>query len=523
VPKSKGRKPKKRANNGRVVMRPVVPLARDAWAPPARGRYEPGRLNSMTEDHLTSLLFSGKAAPDLMVELLPSVLWVYHMTGQRANMCVSGSMILHYAYAQLGIVAEPRAVDLVVSDERTGKRIMYGRPDPYWDGETFFGHCVLWLPGSRRFVDATVEQYPEIRRYKLGPIVGRTAAVGGGPAAQAAIDRGELPPGTHIGVQRNDMLLLYTAVHEDFRDVVTTAPVVRDNIELARRAGINLASHALALWRLPEVVDRIRQAPCPRLHTLLDAIGNAEASVDENGDFRFALASADGHVTNQRLDDIAVPDTAYMSGSLQPLDSSVGRLATSLNSPGVQEILDSVNTQARAVLTFDSAMGSASLPVVLFEPLQAVGISTRAGPSREAQAEAIIQAGFTRFLLDLASGPAHLADWSVRRTATGLELWDAGGIWARAEFEVDDAWLAEAAAHGSVLVIYGVRVGVHAPHGRDTYTESDRQTELQNSRRAGIVAAATIPWTGTPKPPGLLGRLRVHRFRDTRNQQGPRP
>ena len=72
----------------------------------------------------------GQAAPDLMVELLPALLWLDHAAGHPASLCVSGSMTLHHAYAAVGIDAQPRAVDLWVHDERTGARTLYGRPEP---------------------------------------------------------------------------------------------------------------------------------------------------------------------------------------------------------------------------------------------------------------------------------------------------------------------------------------------------------------------------------------------------------
>ena len=44
---------------------------------------------------------------------------------------------------------------------------------------------------------------------------------------------------------------MYTAVDAAYHDVVTEHPVVRDTAPQYRRAGINLASHALTLLRLP--------------------------------------------------------------------------------------------------------------------------------------------------------------------------------------------------------------------------------------------------------------------------------
>lgn len=67
-------------------------------------------------------------------------------------------MTLHYAHQQLGIAAQPRAVDLVVRDNRHGTRVLYGKAEPSWEDDAFHGRCIRWLPGSRRIIDPTVEQ-----------------------------------------------------------------------------------------------------------------------------------------------------------------------------------------------------------------------------------------------------------------------------------------------------------------------------------------------------------------------------
>ncbi len=81
-------------------------------------------------DRIGGLLISGLTPPDLMVELLPPMLWLEHAVGHPRNMCVSSCATLHYAYTALGIETHPRAVDLVVTNRRTDTRTLYGRPDP---------------------------------------------------------------------------------------------------------------------------------------------------------------------------------------------------------------------------------------------------------------------------------------------------------------------------------------------------------------------------------------------------------
>ena len=147
VPKSRGRKPKKSSTRASSRVRSVAAVASD----PRRGTYDVGTLGQ-TDDAIMGLLLSDRAAPELMVELLLPLLWISGMRGAAANRCVDACMTLHYAYEQLGIIAQPRPVDLVASDNRTGQKTLYGRPDPFWEDDHFNGHCVLWLPGSRRTV-----------------------------------------------------------------------------------------------------------------------------------------------------------------------------------------------------------------------------------------------------------------------------------------------------------------------------------------------------------------------------------
>ncbi|MGH4020710.1 MAG: hypothetical protein ACRDT0_16085 [Pseudonocardiaceae bacterium] len=391
MPKSKGRKPK------RTPRRSDRPARTGTGA--GSGSYTVGLLK-MTDERIASLLLSGRADPDLMVELLLPLLWLYHMSGQPGNACVDGSITLQRAYEQFGISAEPRPVDLVVRD-RSQRLILYGQPEPYWEQDGFRGHCIVWLPGSRRFIDATVEQYPEVRRYRLGPICGRTTGmVQGDEASRAALDRGELVAGSHVAVQRGELTLLYTAVDAAYRDVVTEHPLVRDAAAQYHRAGVNLASHALALLRQPEVIDWIRQAPYPRLHALLDAVGTAEAHVDDDQNYRFLVAGDDGQHQDLLLDEIPLPPMAATPAHPLVLPAARADSAT------VQDTLESVDTQARAEVAEDPTAGDGGLPVVLFEPTTTVGLTLPDGRTTEAQAEAIIRAGFTRFLPDL-DRPRH--------------------------------------------------------------------------------------------------------------------
>lgn len=483
VPKSKKRQPKRRPR------RPGQARSRaDASAEWNTGQADrtPSAVN---EAHITALLDSDRVNPDLLIEMLPPLLWLWHSDALTGNLSVDGSVVLQHAYAQLGIAARVCPVDVVVKHPSNNQHTLYGRPDPCWDDEVFDGHCVVWLPQSGRLVDATVEQFPEVRRHQLGPVVGRAAFTGGSASQVAAMRSGEMPAGMSIPVVRDSgLMVLYTITGPDYRDVVTSSPLVQQTGEQYRRAGVNLASHALTLLRIPAVADRVRRAPYPQLHRLLDTIGRTEFVVDRAGDFFFTIRGDEAE-RSLRLDEISAAD-------VDPVVSrDPGRQLPhfTFDRARIKEIMDDVDTEARVVRHPTAAMGEGSLPVVLVEPRTAVGIQPHGRVAFEAQAEGIIAAGFARFRPECTS-PPQLDSWSVRRTPAGLELWDQGGIWARALLEVDTAWLAAAEAHGTVRVIYGVCVGVRIPSWQSSYTDADREAELLGSRRAGIVAVADIPW-----------------------------
>lgn len=492
MPESKGRKPKKNAKSKKKAKAASGHGNDSASSLRLRPSYAPGKLAG-SEAAVAGLLDSDSTAPDQLVELLLPLLWLAHNTGMPGNLCVDGSMVLHHAYAQFGIIAEPRPVDVVISNQRTGRRTLYGRPDPYWDGHTFHGHCLLHLTGSGRTVDATVEQYPEVRRLRLGPIIGRSVmSVPGSFADSAAMSRGELLDNSHIAVQRQDLMLLYTTTGAEYRNTVTTSPLVRETTPRYRRAGINLASHALTMLRIPEVAAKVRHAPYPRVHALLDAIGTAEFTIDSpSGDFRFAMPVDDGEMS-LRLDDISLPEASAAPARTETPQGAAPEVST--QPEHIQEVLNDVDTEARAVTTPTAAMGEGAAPTVLVEPRRAIAMQSN-GQTSEIQAEMIIAHGFARFHPSWSDPPPLLSAWSLCRTVSGVELWDEGGIWARAQLAPGHAWLDAAAAIGAVQVIYGVRIGVRVPLGR-SYGDAEREHELHTSRREGIVAIATIPWHG---------------------------
>jgi hypothetical protein len=243
------------------------------------------------------------APPEVLPVMLPALWWLHaHMEPGNPgihNRCVDAAFALQVAYRQLGIRAEVLPVDLVVRDER-GNVVMHGSPEPRWDGAMYDGHCILYLPGAQRFVDVTAEQYPQISRFRIGPIVGRL-----GPG-QASV--GALPPaGSTFVVPRQDVLLIYTTASEESRAHLHASPVIEQAKETYRRAGVNLASYTVECLRHPELVERATATPYPRLHALLAALGDAPFDTADDQVWYFKMAGQDGGVRRVRLDELVLP------------------------------------------------------------------------------------------------------------------------------------------------------------------------------------------------------------------------
>ena len=147
--------------------------------------------------------------------------------------------------------------------------------------------------------------------------------------------------------------------------------------------------------------------------------------------------------------------------------------------------------------TFDGSELLEAPPVVLLEPPRSVLMRSPDGSEeKEAQTEAAITLGFTRWLPGLAQ-LRTAGDWTLRRTADGLELIDpTRSVFSRAAVRPDPRWLSAAVSEGSVLVVYGPMLGVRTPPGMTStrYTKPLRRKEFHRCREAGMVAAAMVPY-----------------------------
>lgn len=276
------------------------PRHRDRPVPAPRrpSRYDPGTL-ALAEGHLEHLLEHADG-PTLAVQL-PPLLWVKLAEGRRGNACVDACATLRYAYQQFGITADLVPVGVIVH-ETSGARTQYATDEPFWqDDTTFIGHTVLVLPELDKLVDPTVEQVPVIRALAMGPVIGRIP-----PDGRTALRQG----GSSFGVPREGLLIEYRPVPAGNRQVLTDAPLLVTNAERYRRSGINLATLALDMFRTPGINERLRRAPLPRLHALLDAVGDAPLEPDDAGDMRACLPDGTGGIIQLRLDEIALPGAA---------------------------------------------------------------------------------------------------------------------------------------------------------------------------------------------------------------------
>lgn len=243
----------------------------------------------------------GGAEGDALIELLIPFVWAGISEGVPSNICVDAALTLQQAYAQFGIVSHLRAVDLVV-EQADGRRRLYGSPAPGWSGpdnSVYNGHAVLVLPAHGRYVDVTVEQFKEVRRHGLGPLVGK--AVASTVDISPGVDF--YTAGMQMAAQRGDTLLLYTVADDEYSDQLNAYAHAHPHPGGHHRTGVNLASIALMALRNPGVIDRARKAPYPRLQALLDAVGDAEEVTIER-DFYFLLPGPDGRPAPTAIDQI---------------------------------------------------------------------------------------------------------------------------------------------------------------------------------------------------------------------------
>ncbi|WP_406363829.1 hypothetical protein OID55_42160 (plasmid) [Streptomyces sp. NBC_00715] len=218
-----------------------------------------------------------------------------------ASICVDACLTLRNAYGQLGVRAELLLVTVAIR-RKGGAGTLYGSLTPTWTGTSWNGHYALVLPDSERFVDPSIEQFDEARKIGMDPMVGSM-----------------VEPGAQVVMQRGDLTLTYIDAGPEALASIVEHPEAIAHAD-RRRTGVSTASLTLAALRAEGVCDRALQAPHPRLHARVQAVGEAPYASDEAQDVRFRLPDQCGQERWLRLDEIPLaPDTpaAWPRGTCQ--------------------------------------------------------------------------------------------------------------------------------------------------------------------------------------------------------------
>ena len=180
--------------------------------------------------------------------------------GLPAERCLDDCVVLAHAYAQLGIAAEVRAAELVITTA-TGQSSTHGSLNPRWQRGLMHGHAVVWLPGLAHLADVTAGQYPEIEAAGHGPVIAACTLLPGSDAAGDVVQ---------VDVPWDGLQLAYTLAPLATTALMLDHPVMRADEDGHRRRGLNVASAAVRLladFLPPEQARLIRtrgQPPWPR-------------------------------------------------------------------------------------------------------------------------------------------------------------------------------------------------------------------------------------------------------------------
>ena len=278
MPKSRGRKPARK---------------------PARHPRRPARARGAAELCWLRLrhVLRQDAAEPLQVTAVPALFLdaIAAEHGLPAERCLDDCLSLACAYAQLGMPAQVRAAELVITVP-DGRRATHGTLAPRWEDGMIHGHAVVWLPGPGHLVDVTAGQFPLIAAEGLGPVIAAGIMLPR-PASQAdGTDR--------VGVIWGDLQLAYTLAPMAVTAAMLDSPVMADPDRQPGRHGMNLATETVRLLaeRLP--ARRLAMIPHPRAAALALAVRDLPGQQDESRDWQFILP---GPVT-ARLDQIPLPD-----------------------------------------------------------------------------------------------------------------------------------------------------------------------------------------------------------------------
>jgi hypothetical protein len=228
-----------------------------------------------------------QASPEAAPILGCALTLMYHAAEDKIDprRCIDASMTIRAALRCFGIESYLSPTKVVISSH--GRSTSYGASTDLWrDDGSFNGHAVLVVPTARRFLDATLQQFKEVPRSTHGLV----------PLIAMIPDGYELGE-DHILIPRSDHDVTYIPLVEHEPELMARAAAFQDRY---RDVGRNLAGNVFDQLRIPDVVQRTRRSPYPRLHQLLDALNGAETVVDGNG-YRFRVP---GSPRAQTIDEI---------------------------------------------------------------------------------------------------------------------------------------------------------------------------------------------------------------------------
>ena len=249
--------------------------------------YDPGQIEPVSADAMAAG-FSQMSGEDLPLIGLPTW-WLVMAQGFHANSCLDAALTLEAAYQVLGIRAVPVFVEVWTARVDTGERYHRASSAPRLEGTTLAGgHVGVWLPDHHRFVDPTVQQFPEVRRESVSPFVGRLP----GSWEELAQQR------TVLAYLRGKTLVTYWPLPIEQTAHITEAyrQLVRelDPPEGHHRSGVNLATEFLDFLRSTDNLPiRIATSSHGRIHQLLGTLKGARIE-KEGKALRIYLASHSG-------------------------------------------------------------------------------------------------------------------------------------------------------------------------------------------------------------------------------------
>jgi hypothetical protein len=250
-------------------------------ATPARRRPGglPGPAIRMGMDEvLTGIM----GAPPLLAPVFALMsVWMWNAAEEcsPAGACVDAGIIFTGALAQFGIEGRLEPVRVAIYGAHGQASAWYGT-NPRWNPDgTFNGHAVVALPGIGRFADATIQQFQEVPRSRLArlPLIA------------------PMPAGDHLGTEPFPVLRTdHTVVYQGFpgnHQYLWRRPPIQARWADYQHAAANLAANVFDILSKEPLAARIRQAPYPRLHQLLDELDGSESLV-QDGTYLFRHPAA---------------------------------------------------------------------------------------------------------------------------------------------------------------------------------------------------------------------------------------